>query len=485
MIKEQWLSLFTTTNWSLCSLPFMATFIIFMAIFIQFSSEKKTGRKLWVISFSFFFATMTSHWAMLLLPLITLISWFCTKKMSCIDSIKIRRWALAGILFIELLPLLYLKYIGFTLESIRYIFSTNLSFHTLFLPVGISFYTFQAMSYTIDVYHKRFENNCSLLDYTFYLTFFPLLIAGPITRAKALIPQLYSYKQPSSTLVYRGLWLILCGLIKKCIIADYLAQYNNFVFTDPLAYTGFENLMAVIGFSLQIYYDFAGYSDLAIGVAALMGFHLNDNFRFPYQSLNLTEFWHRWHISLSTWFRDYLYIPLGGNRYSTMRTYLNSFIVMIIAGLWHGASWMFIIWGVIHGVGLVTHKLFYNLGLKNVKNTAFVKVFSWFITFSYVTIAWIFFRAQDITTAINIFLQITQHFNVASAVLFLYSRPLWVFIFIVSIDFLYLREYDCQWLQARFIRLHWSLKLLLFLLVLQFVINISQDSVQPFIYMKF
>lgn len=482
---QQWQSLFTTAHWSLYSLPFMVVFIIFFAVYIQFSAQKNRGRKLWVIAFSFFFATMINQWGVVLLPLTTIFSWYLTKQMMLIEAGKKRKYVLAITIILELLPLAYLKYMGFTIEIVRQIFNTNFSLHAIFLPIGISFYTFQAVSYTIDVYRKRFESTCSLLDYTFYLTFFPLLIAGPITRAEVLIPQLRRHQQASSTLIYRGLWLILCGLVKKCVIADYLAQYNNFIFNDPLAYTGFENLMGVIGFSLQIYCDFAGYSDLAIGMAALIGIQLKDNFRFPYQSLNLTEFWHRWHIALSTWFRDYLYIPLGGNRRGFLRTYLNSFIVMIVAGLWHGASWMFVIWGIMHGVGLVAHKYFYNLGLKNIKNTATISFFSWLLTFSYVTLAWIFFRAQDMNTAIAILSQIVHHFSLSSALPFLYTRPLWLFIFLLCLDFLSLREHDYQWVQIRFIRSHWILKLLIFIFVLQLVINISQDNVQPFIYMKF
>lgn len=485
MITTQWQSLLDTADWSLCTIPFMVLFIFFMVIFVFLSKQSYIVQKLWVIAFNILFAILVGKWAVLLLLLNTFLSWFLTKKMDNIKGTHTKKWALAIIIFIELLPLFFLKYAGFTFDIIHNIISTNISFKAFLLPVGISFYTFQAVSYTIDVYRKRIDSKCSLFNYTFYLTFFPLLIAGPITRAKDFLPQLYSYRKVSSTMVYRGLWLILCGIVKKCVIADYLSQYNNFVFADPLAYTGFENLIAVIGFSLQIYYDFAGYSDLAIGIAAIMGFHIKDNFYFPYQSVNLTEFWHRWHISLSTWFRDYLYIPLGGNRHGAIRTYYNVFIVMVIAGLWHGASWMFAIWGVMHGVGLVLHKLFYNIALKKVRDTVFVHSLSWLVTFSYITVAWIFFRAQDMSIATDMLLQIFHHFDISSAKSFIYFRPLWTFIFIVAANFLYLQAEDYNWLQAYFVRLHWVIKLVLFIIVLQLVINMSQDSVQPFIYMKY
>lgn len=200
---------------------------------------------------------------------------------------------------------------NFTLEVIHEILRSNFAPEKIILPVGISFFTFQAISYTVDVYKGRFPKTTELIDYAFYLTFFPLFIAGPITRAEVLVPQIQVKRPVKDDLVYKGLWLIICGLIKKALIADYIAQYNNIVFDAPSVQSGFGDLMGVLGFSVQIYCDFSGYSDLAIGVAALMGYELKDNFNFPYQSLNLTEFWHRWHIALSTWFRDYLYIPLG------------------------------------------------------------------------------------------------------------------------------------------------------------------------------
>ena len=423
---------------------------------------------------------------MWLLPIITISSWYLTRFMMRLKRGKVRKIGLAIVILTELLPLLYYKYTNFTLEIFHELLRSNFTPEKMLLPVGISFFTFQAISYTVDVYKGRYPKTAELIDYAFYLTFFPLLIAGPITRAEVLLPQVQTPKDNvNENLVYKGLWLIICGLIKKALIADYIAQYNNIVFDAPASQSGFGNLMGVLGFSVQIYFDFSGYSDLAIGVAALMGYELKDNFRFPYQSLNLTEFWHRWHIALSTWFRDYLYIPLGGNRKGELRTYLNSFLAMIVAGLWHGASWMFIVWGVLHGIGLVIHKLCRNNGLDKIPDNKYTKGISWFITFSYVSLAWIFFRAADMTTATTLINNILHTISLADAYIFLMEYPLWLAVVLISLELHSIRETDYNWLQSKFIHSSWLVKLCIFAVVMQLVINLSHHSIQPFIYTQF
>lgn len=423
---------------------------------------------------------------MWLLPIVTISSWYLTRFMMRLKRGKVRKIGLAIVILTELLPLLYYKYTNFTLEIFHELLRSNFSPEKMLLPVGISFFTFQAISYTVDVYKGRYPKTAELIDYAFYLTFFPLLIAGPITRTEVLLPQVQTPKDNvNENLVYKGLWLIICGLIKKALIADYIAQYNNIVFDAPASQSGFGNLMGVLGFSVQIYFDFSGYSDLAIGVAALMGYELKDNFRFPYQSLNLTEFWHRWHIALSTWFRDYLYIPLGGNRKGELRTYLNSFLAMIVAGLWHGASWMFIVWGVLHGIGLVIHKFCQNNGLDKIPDNKYTKGISWFITFSYVSLAWIFFRAADMTTATTLIDNILHTISLADAYTFLMEYPLWLAVVLISLELHSIRETDYNWLQSKFIHSSWLVKLCIFAFVMQLVINLSHHSIQPFIYTQF
>ena len=340
------------STWSFVSIPFAVAFILFFGLFILVRKQSRMLMLGYVVVFSMFFAWKANGILMLLLPITVLVSYYMTRRMSEEEDTRRRKWWMWGTVAVVLAPLLYFKYTNFFIDILRDITRSNFSPLSIILPVGISFYTFQAISYTVDVYKKRFTMEVSLLEYTFYLTFFPLLMAGPITRAETLIPQIKHRFHITDTQVYTGLWLIMVGLLKKALIADYIAQYNNWIFDDPEAYSGFENAMGAIGYTLQIYCDFSGYSDISIGLASLLGITLKDNFRYPYQSLNLQEFWRRWHISLSTWFRDYVYIPMGGNRKGELRTYFNNFITMLVAGLWHGASWMFVIWGAMHGIGL-------------------------------------------------------------------------------------------------------------------------------------
>ncbi len=256
-------------NWSLCTFPFMVSFLVFFAIYIGLNRYRQTWTKAYVIAFSIFFAFKANGILMWLLPIITISSWYLTRFMMRLKRGKIRKIGLAVVILSELLPLLYYKYTNFTLEIFHELLRSNFSPEKMLLPVGISFFTFQAISYTVDVYKGRYPKTAELIDYTFYLTFFPLLIAGPITRAEVLLPQVQTPKDNvNESLVYKGLWLIICGLIKKALIADYIAQYNNIVFDAPATQSGFGNLMGVLGFSVQIYCDFSGYSDLAIGVAA-------------------------------------------------------------------------------------------------------------------------------------------------------------------------------------------------------------------------
>ena len=474
------------TSWSLCTLAFMASFLVFFAIYIGLNRYRQPWTKAYVIAFSLFFAYKANGILMLMLPITAISSWYLTRFMMRLKRGKIRRSGLAIVILAELTPLLYYKYTNFTLEILHEILHSNFSPEKMLLPVGISFFTFQAISYTVDVYKGRYPKTAELTDYAFYLTFFPLLIAGPITRAEVLLPQVGRPREDiDSGLVYKGLWLIICGMVKKALIADYIAQYNNIVFDAPAVQSGFGDLMGVLGFSVQIYCDFSGYSDLAIGVAALMGYELKDNFNFPYQSLNLTEFWHRWHISLSTWFRDYLYIPLGGNRKGALRTYLNSFLAMIVAGLWHGASWMFVAWGVLHGIGLVVHKLCKNNGLDRIPDNTAVKAISWCLTFGYVTFAWIFFRSPDMATATTLMTNILQTTSLSDAYIFLMEYPLWFIVVLISLELHSIRGNDYSWLQDRFVHAPWLVKLGIFALVLQLAINFSQHSIQPFIYTQF
>ncbi|GEP52517.1 O-acyltransferase [Flavobacterium noncentrifugens] len=275
------------------------------------------------------------------------------------------------------------------------------------LPVGISFYTFHGLSYVIDIYKKRISAEKNFVDYSLFVSFFPLLVAGPIERATHLLPQIKRDRKFNYTQAVDGLRQILWGLFKKIVIADQCAEIANVIFNDPSAYRGSTLCMGAILFAFQIYGDFSGYSDIALGTARLFGIDLLRNFAYPYFSRDIAEFWRRWHISLSTWFRDYLYIPLGGSKGGIWLKIRNTFIIFLVSGFWHGANWTFIIWGLLHAIYIMPSIIF-NTNRKNLETVAEGKTFpllkdlvAMAVTFLLVVFAWIFFRAESLTHAVQ------------------------------------------------------------------------------------
>ncbi len=472
-------------NFSFFSLPFWVAFIIFILIYSVIRGRTRIGMMLYVIAFGIFFAAMTNGWSAILLPLTALVSWYLTGLMMRQPLDKDKKIIFVTTILLALAPLVIFKYTNFLVGTFNSVLGSNFSFVKIALPIGISFYTFQAVSYTVDVYKGRFTDEVSLLEYTFYLTYFPLLMCGPITRAGTLIPQLKKNEEASRELLGTGLFLVICGLLKKALLADYLAQFNNMVFDDPGAFAGYEVFLAVLGYSMQIYLDFSGYSDMAIGLSSLIGIRLPDNFRFPYQSLNVTEFWRRWHISLSSWFKDYIYIPLGGNRKGEWRTYLNNFIVMMVAGLWHGASWMFVIWGAMHGIALVVHKFCKKRFLDNIPDTWYVKALSWTLTYVFVLCSWVFFRSHDIQTVGIVFSKVFTDFDLAYFGPFIKARGLWFFALLGGMLMCILKENTYNKIQNIFVGLPWWGKMLVFWAAVQLVLQFCQSSVQPLIYAQF
>ena len=274
------------------------------------------------------------------------------------------------------------------------------------MPPGISFYTFQSSGYVIDVYRGKQNPVLSYFDYLAYLSFFPQLVAGPIVSAKDLLPQLQNYFKGkiSNLFLLKGLLLVLVGFVKKSVLADTLSFISDATF-DPLNtanFSSFSLFLGVLSYSLQIYFDFSGYSDMAVGIAYLFGIKLPDNFNFPYMAISFSDFWQRWHITLSTWLREYLYIPLGGNKGSYFKTFINLLVTMLLGGLWHGASWNFIIWGILHGIYLVLERITeFKIGCKISDIRPLNSFFYRLVLLFLISIAWIFFRASNFETAIN------------------------------------------------------------------------------------
>jgi len=314
---------------------------------------------------------------------------------------------LTGSLVINLGILFFFKYYHFAIDSIRFFTSDSIPFPSFnaLLPVGISFYTFQALGYSIDTYYGRVRAERNFITYALFVTFFPQLVAGPIERTENLLPQFKVNHEFDYDRVTSGLRLAAWGMFKKVVIADRLAVYVNGVFNNPAVYPGASLALASFFFAFQIYCDFSGYSDIAIGCAKVLGFNLMSNFRQPYFSRSITEFWRRWHISLSTWLKDYLYIPLGGNRKGEARQKINLLITFLISGLWHGAAWHFVIWGALHGVfqviGRITAK-FRNVVSRKIgltEESRIRKVIQVCVTFTLVCFAWVFFRANSFSDA--------------------------------------------------------------------------------------
>lgn len=467
------------------TIPFYAVFIVFLAIYAVLQRTSRTLMMLYVVLFSLLFFSRMNPEVSMLLPLTALLSWSMTRRMNECKGVLRKRW-LWFIVVVELLPLLYFKYTNFGIDVINSLLRDNLPMLDLVLPVGISFYTFQAIAHTVEVYKRRLRLKMDFLEYIFYLSFFPLLLAGPITRPATMLQQMRENTEVNPRLLYTGLWLVMMGILKKCVVADYIAQFNNWAFDEPMLYNGFELLMAVAGFSVQIYCDFSGYSDMSIGIAAMMGFRLRENFNFPYQSLNITEFWRRWHISLSTWFRDYLYIPMGGNRVGRARMYFNNFITMVVAGLWHGSTLMFVLWGAMHGTALVVHKFCNRLFLHRLPSSRlWVKIPSWLLFQSFLMLTWVFFRSADMSTALAFLQRMVTDFDTECIPAFFVQRPLWIVMVTVSMLVHCIRERWFYRLQETFISLPWLVKSLLFLVVLQMAIEFSNSEVQPFLYYKF
>ena len=327
----------------------------------------------------------------------------------------------------------------------------------IILPVGISFYTFQTMSYTIDVYKNKIKPITNYLDYSLYVSFFPQLVAGPIERAHHLIPQIIRERSYSLNNLRSGLWLITWGFFKKVVVADNLARIVDSAFNGGIPDNGLVALIGVYAFAYQIYGDFSGYSDIARGVSKILGFDLMLNFKIPYISKNPQEFWNRWHISLSTWLRDYLYIPLGGNQFGQFLTYRNLIITMVLGGLWHGAAWTFILWGIYQGALLAIHRLIFGSYRNKVqKGQSFGDVLRIIGMFHLTCLGWLIFRAESISQIKGFLLSIFSGFTIdATAIsglfnLFFFAGSLWIIEFFVrNVDDLKeLKYYKVEWATA-------------------------------------
>jgi alginate O-acetyltransferase complex protein AlgI len=462
---------------------FFLFFFIVVTLLYPLVVHRSRIRVWYLLLVSLYFYFKTSGIFVLLLLATAVVNFALGAALYRASSKKSRRgWLLLSLLW-NLGTLGYFKYTNFIIGTINQLFGGSLPMTDIFLPVGISFFTFQTWSYTLDIYFKKLKPIRSFKDFAFFVAFFPQLVAGPIVRASYFIPQIHKKLKLDEDTIARALVLIFAGLLKKGVIADYLSiNFVDRVFENPALYSGVENLIGVYAYALQIYCDFSGYSDIAIGLAALMGFRLPINFDSPYKAYNITDFWRRWHISLSTWLRDYLYIPLGGNRKGKPRQYLNLLITMLLGGLWHGASWNFVFWGALHGIALIFDKAWLSLKLAHTK---LMRVIGIFVTFHFVCFAWIFFRSRSFGNAWLILTRITTSFD--ASLLVHWFNEYQVIAYLIFIGFLAHWQPDSweKYYQSALRRMPWPVKSLVIAVVIWILYQTKSAELQPFIYFQF
>jgi alginate O-acetyltransferase complex protein AlgI len=390
-----------------CSQQF---FLFFTLVFAVYWALPWHRVRVWLLlAASFYFYASWNHWLAVLVFASSTMDWAVALGLDRLSDQRKRRLLLTLSLVVNLGLLFYFKYANFFLESLKEALhaagaETSLPLLQVILPIGISFYTFEAINYTVDVYRRRVPAERNLANFLLFITFFPHLVAGPIVRARDFLPQIGRPKHWSWLRLQRGAELFLLGIIKKMAIADRLALAVDPVFAAPDQYSSTALRLATLAYAMQIFCDFSGYSDMALGTAHMLGYKLARNFNMPYLATNVAEFWHRWHISLSTWLRDYLFIPLGGSRSERWQTYRNLLVTMTLGGLWHGANWTFLLWGALHGLLLIGHRLlqefcrsrvaFDRLLQSGVGTT--IRVVTTFLT---VTLLWVLFRAQTLADA--------------------------------------------------------------------------------------
>ncbi len=528
-------------------------FFLVVLVFYSFlaNTKARTLRSGYLLLMSLFFYFKSSGFFFFILIFSTLIDYFIGRSIYHSSRKVIKKLLVATSVITNLALLFYFKYAYFFVDSFNQFFGmkyqvinhlalianktagTHFDVGSILLPVGISFFTFQTISYSMDVYRGQVKPVKNLIDFGFYVSFFPQLVAGPIVRASEFVPQIYKDFSLTKEEFGFAVWMILKGLVKKIFIGDYIAvNFIDRVFGNHLSYTGFENLMGLYGYSLQVYCDFSGYTDIAIGVALMMGFRLRENFNSPYKALNTGEFWKRWHISLSTWLKDYLYIPMGGNRKGSLFTWIslvsilffviliskklilipiftgsflliwlitrffpvmkkhittniNILLTMLLGGLWHGASWMFVIWGGLNGLGVIVYKYWRKISPWEKSTHTLAVIWKIFLTFNFITFTRIWFRGESMQGTRELLHQVGTDFQF-SLIPDIVIGYKWVFLMMFFGYVLHwwpsrLKEHYMQW----FIRTPMWAKIAISAVVVFVIYQSISADMQPFIYFQF
>jgi len=465
----------------------------FMILFYRMFAGNRHMRIILLLIFSLFFYYKAAGFYFILLIASALINFQFGKWIYRAENPASKKLFLITSLVLNLGALAYFKYTNFFFQIVSDLSIGQLDPLDIFLPIGISFYTFKSLSYIIDIYLESMEPVESLRDFSLFVFFFPNILAGPIDRAAQFLPQLQNDYFLSKKDIARALILIMIGLIKKNMIADYInLNFVGRVFDDPLRFTGAENLFAVYGYALQIYCDFSGYSDIAIGIALLLGFKLMDNFNSPYQAVSIADFWRRWHISLSTWLLDYLFKPLQ-MKFRNLRNYGNAIaltITFLICGLWHGPSWSFVVWGGLHGLFMSTaiflqkpKKRFYKK--TGLAGTRLLKFGQTFVTLHLLAFTWIFFRADTFENGWNVISQILFFFKPVVVPQFIEGYTPTFILIVIGYFFHYLPKSIGEKSEDLFSKVPFLLQALIFTIVIWVVAQIQSADLQPFIYFQF
>jgi alginate O-acetyltransferase complex protein AlgI len=477
--------------------------IFFIVVLIGYFSIPKKYTWIWLLFSSYYFYMSWNVKYAVLMFMSTVITYLSGLLMSKSNKKMKKLWLVLS-LTSNFAILFFFKYFNFFVDSLTKLASElgiliHIPLSPYLLPVGISFYTFQALSYSIDVYRQDIGSEKHFGIYALYVSFFPQLVAGPIEKSINLLPQLKNKHTFESNRVKESLLQIGWGLFKKIVIADRIAIIVNTIYDNPTNFDGLSLIIATILFAFQIYCDFSGYSDIAIGCAKIMGYNLMENFKSPYFSKTITEFWRSWHISLSSWFKEYLYIPLGGNRVSISRIYVNILIVFLLSGLWHGANWTFIVWGGLHAiyqiVGNLTRKTRLSIYaiLKINANNLVYKIFQRFFIFSIVCFAWIFFRAESVSQALYIIKNLSIYSSQNSFAMFINSCGLNISEFIIACVFISLllfvegfakKSNFYAWILRRKLAIRWGIYYLLIFSLIIFGAYGGFNETQ-FIYFQF
>ncbi|AJW71803.1 MBOAT family O-acyltransferase [Nitrosopumilus adriaticus] len=481
---------------------FIIFFIFVVSVVVIFKYRK--FQHLFLLVASYFFFYYTSNYLIILLIFSTLLDFYAGREIWKSQNITRKKIIFSISLAGNLGLLGFFKYADFGISQINAVGSSlgyeSIPFLNLALPIGISFYTFQTISYTADIYRGKLEPSKTLREFALFVAFFPQLVAGPIVRAKDFLPQLREKMENFGTNrlslisihdrnLKLGITIMAFGFLKKMFFADNIAPMVNTIFQDPIGASTFEIWLGAIGFAFQIYGDFSGYSDIAIGAALILGFKIPINFNKPYFATSPSDFWRRWHISLSSWLRDYLYIPLGGNKKSSGRTYFNLIAVMFLGGLWHGASWNFVVWGLLHGLYLTVHKLILNK-FPILKNNSFFKskigkIVSISVTQYFVFLAWIPFRVRDVDSmmySIEKYVLIDLQFSEIADVILSHKLPVLFLSLFIILHFISYRKENMIDRISKFSIKYWVIVLTIIALMITFTYSINS---QDFIYFKF